>query len=306
VITTLTGENSFSLRETLHKLVDDFVVKYGDLTLERLDGEEADLSDIQRVLTSLPFLASHQLVVLRMPSKNKQFTEQFEQLLHIVPSTTDVIIIEPKLDKRLNYYKFLKNQTNFQEFLELDNRGLVHWLTLTAQEKAGSLEPGDARYLIDRIGASQQLLVHELDKLILYDPQITRQTIDLLTDPIPQSTIFQLLEAAFVGRNRETLKLYSQQRANKVEPQQIVAMLTWQLHIISIIKTAGDSNTDQIAQQASINPYVIRKSQSLARRISLIDLKKWVANLQTIDQNLKRTKIDPDEALQHYLLNLKV
>ncbi len=61
---------------------------------------------------SLPFLASKKLVVLRAPSANKQFVEQVETILASVSDTTDVIIIEPKLDKRSAYYKFLKSRPN--------------------------------------------------------------------------------------------------------------------------------------------------------------------------------------------------
>jgi len=305
VITTLTGENSFAWGELVRGLTDSFVAEHGELTLERLDGEEDDFGLIQQALTSLPFLATQKMVVLRMPSKNKQFLEQFEQLLVSLPSTTDVIIVEPKLDKRLNYYKFLKKETDFQEFPELDYNALAGWLTSTAKENKGSLGAGDARYLVEHVGANQQLLAHELDKLILYNPNITRQTIDLLTERQPQSTVFQLLEAAFAGRNRETLELYAQQRALKVEPQQIIALLAWQLHVVAVVKTAGDRSADQIAQAASMNPYVVRKSQNIARSLSLPELKKRVADLATIDKRLKRTPINPDEALQHYLLTLK-
>lgn len=304
MIITLTGENSFGLGAALRQLVDSFVVDHGGLTLQHLDGEETGFAGVQQALTSLPFLAAQQLVVLRTPGKNKQFVEQFEQLLTAVPSTTDVIIVEPKLDKRLNYYKFLKDQTDFRQFPELDRNGLVRWLTSTAQENAGSLGPGDAGYLVDRIGVNQQLLAHELDKLLLYNPKISRQTIDLLTEPAVQSTIFQLLEAAFIGRSDETLSLYAQQRALKVEPQQIIAMLAWQLHVVSVIKAAGNLSANQIAQEAGISPYVIGKSQTIARRLSLAELKKRVADLETIDKRMKRTLINPDEALKHYLLSL--
>jgi len=305
VITTLTGENSFAWGELLHRLTDSFVAKHGELTLERLDGEDDDFTLIQQALTSLPFLAAQKMVVLRAPGKNKQFLEQFEQLLVSLPSTTDVIIVEPKLDKRLSYYKFLKKDTNFREFPELDHNALAGWLTSISKERHGSLGAGDARYLVERVGANQQLLAHELDKLILYNPHITRQTIDLLTERQPQSTIFQLLEAAFAGHSRETLELYAQQRALKVEPQQIIALLAWQLHVVAVVKTAGDRSADQIAGEARMNPYVVRKSQSIARSLSLTELKKRVSDLAVIDKRLKRTPISPDEALQHYLLTLK-
>ena len=157
---------------------------------------------------------------------------------------------------------------------------------------------------MERVGANQQLLSNELDKLLLYDANISRRTIDVLTDPTPQSTIFQLLEAAFAGNSKRALQLYAEQRALKVEPVQIIAMLTWQLHVLAIIKTAGDRSIDVIAQEAKLNPFVVRKSQAIAQSLTLTELKKLVTDLLKIDTASKRTNLDPDEALQHYLLAL--
>lgn len=301
---TLTGENSYGWQHELRQLLDGFVSEHGDLALQKLDGQEADFEAVREALLSLPFLADRKLVVLRQPGANKQFAETIEHVFADLPETTDVIIVEPKLDKRLSYYKFLKKNTEFHDFPELDGPGLARWLSDTAQARGGSLSSTDARYLVERVGAKQQLLANELEKLLLYDPHVTRHTIDVLTEPTPQSTIFQLLEAAFAGRRRQALQLYAQQRALKVEPQQIVAMLTWQLRILALLKTAGDRPIDQIAREAKLNPYVLGKSAAIARGLTLGELKRLISDLTTIDRQTKRTAIDPDEALQHYLLTL--
>jgi DNA polymerase-3 subunit delta len=304
MMVTLTGENGFGLQKEARRLVDAFVSEHGDLALERLDGETADAARIGEALTSLPFLADKKMVVLRGLGTNKQLQERVEQLLGDIPETTDVIIVEPKLDKRLSYYKFLKKQTDFREFPELDQHGLALWLVDEARHLKGSISPGDARYLVERIGGGQQLLSNELEKLLLYNPDITRQAIDDLTEAAPQSTIFQLLEAAFAGNRRQALNLYAEQRAQSVEPIQIIAMLAWQLHVLAVIKTAGDRTADVIAREARLNPFVVRKSQNIARRLSLPELKKLVSDLLKIDTQAKSTGIDADEALQHYLLVL--
>lgn len=304
MIVTLTGENSFALQRELNALVQPFLQEYGDLALERLDGQEASLDKIVESLTSLPFLASRKLVVLRAPSTNKQFIEQAEQILGNVDDSTDVILVEPKLDKRLSYYKLLKKSTDFREFHELDQNGLARWLSEAAKAQDGSLNPSDARYLVERVGANQQLLSNELEKLLLYNKQVTRQTIDLLTEPTPQSTIFQLLEAAFAGNAKRTAELYAEQRALKVEPPQIVAMLAWQLHVLAILKTAGERGVDQIAKEAKMSPFVISKSQRIASKLTLANLNSLISDLLEIDTKSKRTNLDTDEALQNYLMEL--
>lgn len=304
MVVTLTGENSFALQRELNGLVQAFLAEHSDLGLERIDGQEVSIERIAESVTSLPFLASKKLVVLRAPSSNKQFTEQAEQILGEVSETTDVIIVEPKLDKRLSYYKFLKKKTDFREFPELDLSGLARWLSDAAKAQGASLSPADARYLVERVGINQQMLANDIEKLVLYNAQITRQTIDLLTDPTPQSTIFQLLEVAFAGNAKKTLELYAEQRALKVDPIQIIAMLAWQLHVLAILKAAGERGVDQIAKEAKMSPYVISKSQRIASKLTLSNLKSLISNLLEIDTKSKRTNLDADEALQNYLLKL--
>jgi DNA polymerase III delta subunit len=65
MVITLTGENWFGLATALKKLVADFVAEHGDMALEQLDGETADVDRIREALQSAPFLASKKLVVLR-------------------------------------------------------------------------------------------------------------------------------------------------------------------------------------------------------------------------------------------------
>lgn len=304
MIITLTGDNSYLLQRELRQLVGGFLAEHGDMGLERLDGEDAEFVRMQEAVTGLPFLANKKMVVLRTPSANKKFVEQAEKLLSDIPETTDVIIVEPKLDKRLSYYKYLKKSTDFKEFNQLDINGLAAWLQRLAKEQNGTISSNDARYLIERAGLNQQLLANELEKLLIHEPKVTRQAIDELTEATPQSTIFQLLEAAFAGNAKRALQLYQEQRALKVEPPQITAMLAWQLHVLAVIKTAGDRSPAEIAKEARLSPFVVQKSASIAHKMSLGELKKLIADLLKIDVRSKRESIDLDEALQHYLLSL--
>ena len=303
---TLAGENAFGLRHELDRLVGDFVAEHGDLALERLDGEDAEFARLQEALTSLPFLASKKMVVISRGSANKRFVEQIEKLASELPETTDVILVEPKMDKRSVYYKFLKKSTDFREFIQLDLNGMSRWLVDETKARGGSVNQRDAQYLVERVGLDQQFLSNELEKLLLYQPAITRETIDSLTEPTPQSTIFQLLEAAFAGNGKRAMALYQEQRTLKVEPPQIIAMLAWQLHVLALIKTAGDRSADAVASEAKISPYVVRKSQTISGKLSYAELKQLIADLLDIDVRSKRTALDADEALQNYLLKLAI
>jgi DNA polymerase III delta subunit len=304
VITTLTGENDVQRQDAVRRLITAFLAEHSDMGLERLDGEDVSYERMQAAVQSLPFLDTRKLVVLRSPGANKEFAEKFEQFCTEVAETNDVILIEPKLDKRLSYYKQLKKQTDFQEYPTLDGAALAQYLGSYAKEQGGSLSGNDARLLIDRVGPQQLLLQHEIDKLISYTSTISPATIELLTERTPQSSIFELLDAAFAGNMRQAMALYREQRAARIEPQQIIAMIIWQLHLLALVKTGGNRGLESIAKDAKLSPFTLRKTQHLARRTSLARLKKLVTDLRVFDVRLKSEGINADEVVQYYLLQL--
>jgi DNA polymerase-3 subunit delta len=303
-VITITGANDFMRSSELRMLIDAFVAEHGDLALERLDGEETTFERIQEALTSLPFLANKKMVVLNRPSANTGFAEAAESLLAELPETTELLLVEPKFDKRSNLYKLLKKQTDFRDYTQLETAQLASWLVERAQASGAKLTTSDARYLVERVGADQQLLANEVDKLVLYQPTITKQTIDELTEKTPQSTIFELIETAFSGKRERALELYEEQRRLKVEPIQIIAMLAWQLHVLALVCAAEGRATDSIAGEAKLNSFTVSKTQRLAAQLSLGQVRRLVDQLVVIDQRSKREAIDLDEALRNYIVQL--
>jgi len=304
MITTLTGENDVSRQDALQSIIDAFLVENDALSLERLDGEEVGYARMHEAMQSLPFLASHKLVVLRSPGQNKEFVEHFEQLTQDIPDTNTVVIVEPKLDKRLSYYKHLKKLTDFKDFTKLDANGLAAYLVEYARKVGGGISASDARFLIDRVGLNQLILMHEVDKLVAYNPKVSRASIELLTDRTPQSSVFELLDAAFAGNTKRTTQLYNEQRSMREEPQKIIGMLVWQLHILAIAKAGAGRSADAIAKDAGMSPYTVRKSLDLTRHISTSRLKQMITDLREFDVRLKSESLNADEVVRYYLLSL--
>ena len=304
MIVSLTGNNSFALKQRLDELTSKFVAEHGDLALERIDGEETNLQSVIEAVQSLPFLAERKMVVLRDVGKNKQLAEAIEQIISSVNSDVDLVFYEPTTDKRTIFYKMLKSNTQFEEHAEIGEFGLPKWLVEQAKKCDASLSLADADYLVKRLGSNQTMLHNELQKLLTYDPNITRQTIDLLVEPTPQTKVFDLLDAVFAGNKQKALKLYQDQRAQKVEPQEILAMITWQLRLMALAKQADGQNTDQIAKDAGTSSYPVSKAQSLASKTSGADFKQMVAEALRIDRLAKTKPIDLDQALKTYIATL--
>lgn len=306
MITVLVGENDAKRLQEQTRIVDAFIAAHTDMGLERLDAEETSYDRLVEAVQSVPFLVDRKLVVIRSGGMNTDFTEKFEQFLGAVTESTDVLLVEGKLDKRTAYYKQLKKLDGFKEFNVLDANGLIRFAADYAKEQGGSLSTTDARFLVERVGTDQMSLTHELDKLLTYNSKINKASIELLTEEIPQSKIFDLLDAAFAGNVRRTQSLYADQRAQGAEPQQIMAMLVWQLYILAVVKAGQQRSSAEIATAAKLNPYVVEKTARVARQLAPTKLRQMITELRVLDVRSKSEGIVLDDALQHYLLTLTV
>lgn len=304
MIATLVGSNSYLVKAELQRLVDDFVATHTNEGVVRLDAEETSYEQITDVLTGMSLFSEDKLVIVSKPFASKDFVEHFEKLIDRIPESTSVILVEPKPDKRTAFWKLLQKQTTVKVFDELSDRELPAWLERTAKDLGAKLPHDVAQYLVSRVGAHQQQLAKELEKLALYDPVITKQTIDLLVEPSLQASVFDMLDAALAGKPEEALRLYDLQRQQRVEPQMIIGSIAWQLHVLALLATAGDRSADVVAAETKIHPFVIRKNSGIAKRLGSAKIASLVAKLQGIDIQSKTIQIDTDQALRTFLLSI--
>lgn len=301
MIRVLVGPNRFALQRELQKIKDEFKSQHGNFAVESVDAEEADAGEIRSAVQSVSLFNPAKMVVIKSLGSNKQAAEQIEEIIGSTPEGTQLLIVEPKPDKRSTYYKTLKKRAELSEFAEPDENELVRWLMNEARLLRGQLSSSDARYLASRVGANQGRLYGELRKLIDFDPQISRQNIEKLTEANPQNTIFELLEAAFGGEHEKSMRVYDNLRASSVQPQMILAMLAWQMHQIALVASAGSKTIDQIAVDSGLKPFSLQKAKNITQRLGPTKVKTVLDDLETLDRKMKSVAIDPDSSLKNLL-----
>lgn len=304
MIVTLTGSNAFLLGVEQRKAVADFSKKYGETAIERIDGSGVSPAQLKSMMQSGSLFSTNRMILVTGVATNKLLGERIEDVLKADSQDIELIFIEPKFDKRSILFKTLKKNTEFHEYSVLDETSLSRWVVESTKQQGGIIDSSDARYLVQRVGTDQLRLSNELAKLVTYKSQISRHSIDELTQQTPQSTTFSLLDAAFSGNSKLALKIYEEQRKQKVEPQAIMGMIAWQLHILALVKAASQRGADEIAAQAKVSPFVVRKTMGLARGISLTDIKKLVSRTLLLDIRLKKDAIDADDAIKQLLLEI--
>jgi DNA polymerase-3 subunit delta len=291
VILTLAGD-TFAITQNEHNLVQQFVAQFGVHGVERVDGEGYDPMQLPQLLQGASLFAARRLVVLKNAAANKSLWEALADWAEKVPDETTLVVVEPQPDKRTRTYKMLKSKTDFKEFVQPSDNELAAWAQEQAKKLGATLSAPDARYLTERTGRDQWRMNHELDKLASYQPEITRQTIDNLVEPSPEGTAFELLDAALAGNTARVTSLIRNLKTEE-DPYKLFGLLASQVHTLAVVAVAGTRSPDQIAKDAGLHPFVVRKSQAVARQLGPAKIRQVAADVALCDYQLKSTGADP-------------
>lgn len=298
MISVMTGSNAYLMQRDLHQIIDEFVEKYGD-SIERFDGSELTSSDsLLDSVRSISFLEPRKLVIVRDFSQSKDVVKDIEEIVGQTADSTDLVLVDEKLDKRTTMFTYLKKNTDVKKYDSLKPYELENWLKNEAKSKNIQIQPSEIRFLIERVGPNQQLLSQEISKLSLNGSEITKELIEESVEPTPQSKVFDMLDALFAGNLKKALELYADQRSQGEEPQKIESMITWQLQQLTYAVFSPNQSIEDLTK-AGVSPYGAQKVHNMAKRISESDLKYFINELADIDAQSK-TNADIESALIVY------
>lgn len=301
MITTVCGTNFFAVRQKIEELRK----QYSHLDFSIIDAGELKTADIIQHLNGISLFSEHKFTVLRGLNSNTKAQENLEKIVGALDEQSVLIIQEEELDKRTKYYKVLKKLTQFNEFGELNEQEAQKFAQTYAKERGANIGNSEAAFLIQRVGLSQGTLANEIDKLALYDPHITKKSIEELTDQSFQETVFQLTDAIINGNTKKTIELYRGLRAARLHPLEVMGTLSWQLHVLVQIKAHQSvGSPEAIAEATKLHPFVVQKNYKLVRQLTTEQLRSMVDDSLETDFHLKTTQIDPDDLLETLLLKL--
>ena len=298
MIRTLTGKNYYMLQSRLKRLVADFEKRYGD-NVERFDGIELEGVDlVLDAVRSLSLFSENKMVVVKSFAQNKDLLSRIESIVESVADTCELVLVDENIDKRSAGYKYLKSNTEFEEFGEVKPFELAKWVYERAKERGLDLGSQEANFLLDRVGPNQMLLDKEIEKLALASGPVTNVVIEELVEKNAQSKVFDMLEALFAGKQKLAWKLYLEQKAQGEDSYKIMGMIVWQLQQL-VLAAYAPQKTKSALVEAGVSPYAAEKNLRLASRLSEEQVKSLVVELSDIDYKSK-TSADIDSALEAY------
>jgi len=297
------GNNKFLKDEQIKKLIAEFEQQYTTLAIDHFNGEEMSKEVLIDALSTTPFLTEKKMVIINQLGANKELSEKIASLLDMTAATTDLVLVENNFDSKSALHNYLKKHSTFSNSKELDERELAQWAQDYAKIAGATLSAGNALFLVDRIGRNQLKVAHEIDKLVLFSRDITKEGIEQLVDFTPHSLIFAMLDAALSGNLNKMLSYYEEQKMQGTAPLAILGMITWQLHNLALTQAGAGISVDEITSKTKLKPYSIQKNQASLRSIGPNRLISYIDKAIEVDKKIKTSSVDHDDAIRNLLVS---
>ena len=298
------GTNDYAIKNQVDAIKAQYTKKTGgDLEMERLDMSERQIGDLLDALSVVPMFVSSRLLIVQNLSANKLAGEKIDEIVGGVPESTVLAIIDPKADKRSKAFKALSKLPKAKEFKSLSDGELLRWVRQQVAKLGGQIDARTASMLIARVGNDQWQLSQEIQKLALYNPEITPESIEQLVTPNFEQTIFELIDAVARRQTGRVLELYKRLSLDGVADQQILAMLNWQYRNLVLAK--DNEGADRAwAREFGIAPFAASKATGLVRNLEMDDLKRAYHQIVQTDLAIKSGEVPSAVALEQLLVSL--
>jgi len=292
MIRLLTGENNYEIRQRRALLIAEFREGKSDEAVTIVDGSTVTIDELPQLLMGASLFAPERLIVIDDAHAQKPVWEKLAEYLPQVGEGIDAVLVAGSADKRTKTYKWLQKNAEVITSSNLGEPQLVSWIQNKAREKGVEIAPNVARYLVEYTAGDQWQLANDIDKLSLSGQTVTAELIRDILIPNPTSSAFDLLDAALAGQGKRVNELLNGVRSHE-DPYRFFGLLSNQIFAILIIAAAGDRPADTIARDSGLHPFVVRKTQPLARRMNATDRARLASLAATTDMQLKSSGQDP-------------
>lgn len=289
VITLLCGDNDFELTKKVAQLRSGF-----DGRAERYDAGELSLENLADMFAGQTLFSLTRMVIIDNPSSYGELWQNLPTWAERLSDDTQLVLAEPKPDKRTSTYKWLKKNADVQEFNPLDERNLsavAEWAGDYAKSKQVAMTRQQLRRLVERAGTDQWTLAHSIDKLALVD-EISDQWIDDVVEAHPTESVFGLFETALNGDATRLHEMITTLRLSE-DPYRLLGLLSSQALQLTVL-TYGDGDVGKVASDTGAkSSYPYQKLAPYAKRLTRTQASATMRLFASADTRLKSSDADP-------------
>ena len=275
----------------------------GDLPVEQLNGGDLTSGSLVDIASGQSLFQTERVVVIDRLSKNTSLWKNLAKTLRSTNDTTTLILVEPKVDKRLATYKWLQKNARIVDCAHLTARqrpAAEKWLAGLASKQGLKIGQSEIKTLVERAirpDEAGNMIIDQVRLATVVEQlssaeKIDVDTIDAVMGPPVYENVFGLFESALTGSAESLQKKLATLRHTQ-DGHRLLGLINSQAINLAALVLAGERSASQVASDIGANPYALSQLSSLANRLSRDDAKFIIETLAEADERLKSTGSDP-------------
>ncbi len=300
---TLIGDNQYTIDLELKRIKDEFSKIHPLFDLQKIYPDQFDIEEVKLKLNNYTFFSEPKLIIIVDPIQIINFDKLIDDLAKLSNSDNEIVLVirNSKISQR--FESLLKNKSQMIKLDKLSENDLLKWINQRVKEEQIKLSPQNIHYIHQKIGNNQLQIASELEKIKLLDDDVDNDLIDLIIDSNLSNTIFELIDFAFRDKSR-AYQIYNNLRLQKIEAEQIIGLIIWQLHLIALVKYSNNKNIQDVASDTKISSFPLQKSLNLSKKITSDQLTKFVHQIKDALVRSKTETFELDQFLKNFILSL--
>lgn len=202
----------------------------------------------------------------------------------------DLVMVGEKLGAREKLLAAVKKMGEVHDFKQPTGKALARWAAGYAKKQGLAMPEDVAEEVVSRCSDDKVRVSREVEKLALYtDGTANLKDVDALCPPDLQSNIFQFVDALGVGDRGKALKLLEALLGTGEPALRIVYMVRRQFRLLARARSLleEDASRPEMASTLKVPPFVARKLEEQARKMSEGDLERALALALDLEGGLK-------------------
>ncbi|MGB4658005.1 MAG: DNA polymerase III subunit delta [Mobilitalea sp.] len=248
------------------------ILQDDDMNYSFFEGKNVEPRKVSEIAQTLPFFSEKRLIIIENSGLFKTSNE-FSELLAVIPESTIIIFVETEIDKRNKLFKLMKDRGTISEMNGLDEQNLKLFVASIFNQEGKRIAETSILYLIDKTGTDMTNICNEVEKIITFTygrDVVTKEDIDEIVTIQITGKIFQMIDAIGSKQQSKALELYYDLLSLREKPMSILYLITRHFNILLQTKDLqlhGFAGTG-ISEKVGIPPFAVSKYLGQAKNFT--------------------------------------
>ena len=293
----LCGSEDYLRNQYRNRLRDALLDGGDEMNLSFYEGKDTNVKAIIDLAETMPFLAERRVIVIENSGFFKNSSaEDLAEYLKEPAASTFFVFNESEVDKRNKLYKAVAKLGYVGEFNAQDEATLARWVAGMVKKEGMEIDNRALSLLLYKTGTDMENIYKELEKCICYcmkRGKITAEDVEEICTQRMENRIFDMINYAVTGRQKEALRLYYDLLSLKEPPMRILFLISKQFNQLLQTRTLRDRGADKkiIAESLGVPPFVAAKCMDQAARFKRSTLRQALDDCVQAEEDVKTGRL---------------